>query len=79
MASASYISSLLESLGEEGLKALVDEGIIDIIGLRNWKIRREFERLRNSGVPAGRAIEVLAEAHRISRERVKDVVYRRKG
>ena len=79
MASASYISSLLENLGEDGLRALIAEGIINPFGLRNWRIRRDFERLKSSGVSAGRALEVLAEAYNISRERVKDIVYRRKS
>ena len=79
MASASYISSLLENLGEDGLRALMAEGIINPLGLRNWKIRKDFGALKASGIPAGQAIEMLAEAYGISRERVKDVVYRRKG
>lgn len=72
-------SEILDIITEEQLDALQKLRVFKRTAVRNMYIRRAFDQLKNEGVSAEDAKNVIGQHWSLSYDQVERIVYRKKG
>lgn len=64
-----------EIFKERIVEILIDDGTINAESLRDWKVRKEFGKLKMLGKTSKEAFEILADNHCTGIENIKRIVY----
>lgn len=68
---------MIDEINPKDLEKFRKLGLIDEIALRNYYIRKDFEKLKESGVKIRTIFDLLSDKHNLSTSSINLIIYKK--